>query len=515
MSLEIITVQKSLSERLDEISCIFSGRRVTVTEVQEKWINFIQMTLRNNDGWQAIWKIPRGTCEDLEINYPTAVFVEVNGVNYEELTANVTIVAAEDDVELPEQQEASLLHLFPTVQQQISSISIVDIAHCLDNYRFFYNNIWQSWDDDDDDKNLDWVANCLEPRMKLFRDMQAGLIGPLTVAHTRRLLHEAKNLYKLKLSLELRQLDDEIGVDETVKKSLALEQMELQYQLDLVKYKIAVVENPFLREKAIEYHLQKQRKIPETQKTFIVWDGGKCDELVALMNEACSAVSDMEDVRPCNLKTALEHAGENDTVFLCKGVHKINSEMFVSRNGTFRGFPSSADVILTLEQPGLSLFDWGGAKLKFSGLTLSGHNVQTLLTIRAGTVELHDCQLTGDPRNVVTGLCIMSGSIILMNNCQLSGFDTGIVVKNAAALQLIHCSITSCSVGIEIHEGGEMDLRDCHVLNCLECGLLFRTNKEFDPRIEGSVKILNSYQSLNIENIVLEGNCRDVHLSPN
>lgn len=69
---------KTREKRLEEFKDVLcsSGAPVLVTDVADEWSctleNFIEPT-----GWQALWKISRQICEELNIMFPKFVFVRV------------------------------------------------------------------------------------------------------------------------------------------------------------------------------------------------------------------------------------------------------------------------------------------------------------------------------------------------------------------------------------------------------------------------------------------------------
>ncbi|KAJ9589846.1 hypothetical protein L9F63_027894, partial [Diploptera punctata] len=114
----------------------------------------------------------------------------VDCVYFEELEAEVTIVAVQGDIHLPEKHVVPLKYLFPTKQDD-SVLNIDSTANCLDQYRVFYNHLWRPWDGEGDENN-DWVLDHLESRLKLFYDMKNGVISAEATRHIRSLLEEVE-----------------------------------------------------------------------------------------------------------------------------------------------------------------------------------------------------------------------------------------------------------------------------------------------------------------------------------
>lgn len=87
-------------------------------------------------GWQAIWKLNRATCEQYKIKYPTVVLGTVNNVYFQDLMADFSISAVQDDdVHLPEIHEVPLEDLWPTIDQENGELNVERTADCIDELR--------------------------------------------------------------------------------------------------------------------------------------------------------------------------------------------------------------------------------------------------------------------------------------------------------------------------------------------------------------------------------------------
>lgn len=91
------------------------------------------------EGWQAIWKMNRATCEQYKINYPTIVLGTVNNVYFQDLMADFSIsMVQDDDVHLPEFHEVPLEDLWPTLDQENTELNIERTADCIDELRLVF-----------------------------------------------------------------------------------------------------------------------------------------------------------------------------------------------------------------------------------------------------------------------------------------------------------------------------------------------------------------------------------------
>lgn len=84
---EVISFDKSYQQRLHDYAYVFAEtERISVSQIRELWVCYVQLTV-DQGGWQAIWKIPRMTCETLKIQFPAFVLVYVEELKVSELCA--------------------------------------------------------------------------------------------------------------------------------------------------------------------------------------------------------------------------------------------------------------------------------------------------------------------------------------------------------------------------------------------------------------------------------------------
>lgn len=282
---------KTLVERLEEYTNILSARGTIVpaSSIRTEWACDVELVIEPV-GWQALWKISRDTCENYGIRYPTIVKVEALGMDFPTLSALVKITAVQDDIHLPEKHEVPLIELYPTIEQINHSLDIIGTAHCVDRLRFFYNYLWMPWDEDEDD-NIDWVEQHLERRIRLFFDMNNGVICKETCDIIRSLISEGKEIQK-KISSYEDLLPEDFHEDD-VPEDLAQETctlMKLHFRLQQIKAEMDLLENPSLRGllgKNQSYNRRKKHSNNENRKNvyYFVWLGGVVKELQELSSK--------------------------------------------------------------------------------------------------------------------------------------------------------------------------------------------------------------------------------------
>jgi len=291
----IYSFDKDYDVRLEEYKRIlsFPTKIVPASQIRAEWSCDIELVIEPV-GWQAFWNISRSTCEDLNISYPTIVFVEVLGMSYSTLNAIVKIIAVQDDLSLPEKHEVPLIQLYITVKQKNPSLDIASTANSVDQLRFFYEHLWMPWDDDDDD-DKDWVEQHLESRLNLYFDMR-GDINKETRDIMSSLISEAKEIRSKLIVLEYLLPDDEL---EDVHEDAAEETcvfMQLHFRLQQIKAEMDLMENPSMRN-----FFEKNRHLKNIKdnsnsnvnmdKYYFVWRGGTVEEFQTLSNKIQTMLS--------------------------------------------------------------------------------------------------------------------------------------------------------------------------------------------------------------------------------
>lgn len=191
---QVLTYDKSLLERLQEYKHIFTDHHMlSLPIIKEEWSLYLEFTM-DHSGWQAIWKVPRLTCERLKLPFPIITLVYVENTDFLKQVAVVTVLSVLYDIDIPARHVVPLVQLWPTKEQDKTvALNLQSTANALDTVRFFYTKLYMPWDDDED-VSVDWFANHLESRLRLFYDMKNGVIPQKAVDDLHSLLAEAKHL---------------------------------------------------------------------------------------------------------------------------------------------------------------------------------------------------------------------------------------------------------------------------------------------------------------------------------
>ncbi|KAL8178109.1 UNVERIFIED_CONTAM: hypothetical protein K2H54_029935 [Gekko kuhli] len=127
-----------------------------------------------------------------------------------------------------------LLEVYPIEGQDIV---MVDIAMALETVRFFYDFLWRDWDDDE---NSETYAALIEERIKIWCDIQNGII-PAPIAHRFR-----RNLEKYK-SMHLELIHYQSNIKEAPTAEEAVECWKKYYELIMLCGLLKIWEDLHLR----------------------------------------------------------------------------------------------------------------------------------------------------------------------------------------------------------------------------------------------------------------------------
>ena len=301
--MEIFTFDKSLHERLANFTSILSSRGevVPASQIHAEWAYHIELALEPV-GWRALWKIPRLTCQDFKIQFPNIVAVEVETIDFKELSSIVKIVAVQDDIHLPERCDVPLIELYPTQKQENSVLDVAATAECIDELRFFYSYLWMPWDLEDDD-NSDWVTHHLETRLRLFYDMKRGTMCKKTCDVIRNLIKEVRDIQAKITKLESEISDeDEDEHDKDLDDSTTCQMMKLHFRLQQIKTEMEVLENPAMREMLInnqnfngnEVEIKRRESRGRQIEAHFVWLGGS-------LGETSEALKSLQEFLPASI----------------------------------------------------------------------------------------------------------------------------------------------------------------------------------------------------------------------
>ncbi|XP_076291028.1 protein nessun dorma-like [Lasioglossum baleicum] len=460
--MEIYTFDKSLQERLVELTEILSsrGENVPASQIKSEWSYHVELVLEPV-GWRALWKIPRLVCEDFQVHYPTIVVVEVEQVDFTELSALVKIIAVQDEIHLPDKYDVPLVELYPTHKQENTNVlDMVGTVNCIDQLRFFYNYLWMPWDIDDDD-NTDWVSVHLETRIRLFFDMKRGTVSKDTSDVIRTLIREGREIQQ-----RIARLEDTISEDEETQEEVdggtACQLMKLHFRLQQIKTEMEVLENPAMREILVKNRtdslnnqkLQRKESKERSTEGYFVWLGGTLEEMMkAISKTQASIPAELYFKISGSLQETLQVCDSGDIIAIGEGTHYIKSAGNLEEGGTIRGISNVERTVLSVKdiETAPSLLDFSGNEVLLEGITIDAGDLRAVVIIRAGTTRIVNCRIIALSESIVKlGVVVLPNAKLIIENSVLDGLGTAVVIYSNADVYMDNCNFKNCAEGVQV-----------------------------------------------------------------
>ncbi|KAL0818417.1 hypothetical protein ABMA28_008884 [Loxostege sticticalis] len=456
------TFSRSDNEILQELLRVFSSGRGTA---REQWSMQAEL-LVEPVGWDALWKLSKDFCKKFDVRFPCIAYVTVTSVDFEALSACVDVLSVQHEtVSLPEMvEDVPLIELWPTVKQREKCINAATTAEFIDLLRFYYNDIWMPWDDQDDKVLL---PNTIEDRMSLWSDLHNGSI-PNCVARSITLLRSSAinahdKLKELDSSLCEGDLTDED--DSLLPPNYISLCAEMNARLDGLMSKWTLYENPLIREQYLAKAKSRWQKNKSKKNVTALWQGGTIFEFDEISKFLKSRITNNQTLTVMvSAEEAL--ALEPEEVVICSKNYEI-PEMPLSQisicsfNGATLKASDMRSCLLMLSE-----------ECRLRQLTLHCALVNTVLLVRAGELRLHSCALADDTQtaqsNFAQGIVAMAGAKILIEDCTFENFYSGIVVHKGAQVELRNSHLRNCGVGIQMYSGSQVVLNATTISDCSE-----------------------------------------------
>ncbi|XP_015592362.1 protein nessun dorma [Cephus cinctus] len=527
--MEIYTFDKSLQERLVEYTAILSSRGeiVPASQIKAEWSYHVELVIEPV-GWRALWKIPKLTCQEFEIRYPTVVIVDVEQVDFSELSALVKIIAVQDEIHLPEKYDVSLTELYPTHNQEITSLDMVGTASCVDQLRFFFNYLWMPWDADDDD-NMDWVALHLESRIRLFFDMKRGSICDETCDVIRTLMREGREIQAKITTLEADISDEDDENERVLDEGKTCQLMKLHFRLQQIRTEMEVLENPAMRDMlarnrepdATNTELKRRESRGKRPEGYFVWLGGSIEETLESLTKVRTFLSPDTFLKTINcLQDALYTSDTNDIVLIGDGEHLIRGAGGLEEGGTMKGLCSTQHTILIPRETecGPSLLDFSGGEVILENISVDLGELRAGILVRKGIVRISDCRIFSSNSSVIKlGIVVLSNAKLIAEKTTFIGLGSAIVVHANGYASLSECNFQNCTDGIQLHDDSSVSITDCALSNFKEYGIRMETKKYINglEHSTGGLNILDNISEVSLNNCKFENNGKgDVALRP-
>ncbi|KAM9192063.1 SHC SH2 domain-binding protein 1 isoform 1-T1 [Dugong dugon] len=422
------------------------------SEVREFTAEFLEKVLEPS-GWQAVWR-----------TNVFEVLVEVTDVDFSGLKAVVRLTepylcesrlssfTRECMNELLELKE----HRLPLQELWVvfdDSGEFDQTALAVEHVRFFYQNIWRSWDEEEEDE-YDYFVRCVEPRLRLHYDILEDRVPSGLIVDYRNLLSECEESYRR--FLNLRSSLSNCNSDSEQENISMVEGLKLYSEIEQLKQKLKLIENPLLR---YVFGYQKNSNI---QAKGARGSGQKVTHVVssAMMPGLLrSLLKDRLCQEPCEEETeiqfhsdplsAINACYEGDSVIVCPGHYVVHGTFSIADSIELEGYGLPDDIVIEKRGKGDTFVDCTGADIKISSIKFVQHGaVEGILSIHRGKTTLENCVLQCE----TTGVTVRTSAELLMKNSDLYG------AKGA---------------GIEIYPGSNCTLSDNGIHHCKE-GILIK-----------------------------------------
>lgn len=337
--------------------------------------------------WQALWS--------------TNVFdvlVEVHAVDYKELKACVHLTlplqCETRGFDLNDESMNVLLeatkHKVPLRELQLvfeDSGDMDQTALAIEHLRFFHQHIWRIWDDEDEDDDFDYFVRCVEPRLRLYYDVLEDRVPAGLLAEYHSLLARCSQLFH-----EFSSIRNDLGDSDPELDNVSMvEGVKLCDQLETLKRKLRIIENPLLRyvlgyKGNVRQHCvqAKGSRASGGRVIHVVTASTTASQLHSLLNDKllplCSA-DDTEIQFYTDPVLAVEACFQGDAVLVLPGHYSVTSSVLLPDSITIEGFGLPDEVVIEKKNKGDTFVETTGAAIKISNVKFIQHDALSLIHI--------------------------------------------------------------------------------------------------------------------------------------
>ncbi|XP_041917999.1 SHC SH2 domain-binding protein 1 isoform X1 [Alosa sapidissima] len=407
--------------------------------------------------WQAVW------CTDV-----FDVLVEVVDVDYKEMKAKVELVlplqCETRGCELTEDAMRALLeatlHKVPVLELQVVYEETGDFdqtALALEHLRFFYKHIWRKWDEEDEDDDFDYFVRCVEPRLRLYYDILEDRVPAGLVVEYHALLSRCSEKYQEFSSLRNGLSSDS---DSELDNVSMVEGLRLYDQVETLKRKLRIIENPLLRyvlgykvNSGQHFSAAKGRRPEGGRVVHVVCASATVGLLQSLMADKLGPEFSGEEFEVqfhSDPQLAVNTCYEGDVVIVCPGHYNVNSSISIPDSILLEGYGLPDEVVIEKKSKGDTFVECTGASVKISNLKFIQHDaIEGILCVRQGALEMENCVMQCN----TTGVIVRTSAQLSMNMCDLYGSKgAGVEIYPGSVCSLLGNGIHHCKEGILIKD---------------------------------------------------------------
>ncbi|XP_017735781.1 PREDICTED: SHC SH2 domain-binding protein 1, partial [Rhinopithecus bieti] len=368
------------------------------SEVQEFTAEFLEKVLEPS-GWRAVWhtNVFKVLVEATDVDFAALKAVVRLAEPYlcDSQVSTFTMECMKELLDLKE-------HRLPLEELWVvfDDSGVFDqTALAIEHVRFFYQNIWRSWDEEEEDE-YDYFVRCVEPRLRLHYDILEDRVPSGLIVDYRNLLSQCEESYRK--FLNLRSSLSNCNSDSEQENISMVEGLKLYSEMEQLKQKLKLIENPLLR---YVFGYQKNSNI---QAKGVRPSGQKVTHVVSSTMMAGllrSLLTDRLCQEPGEEEREIQYGSENWGI---RGVLALSS----------LGYGLPDDIVIEKRGKGDTFVDCTGADIKISCIKFVQHNaVEGILIVHRGKTTLENCVLQCE----TTGVTVRTSAEFLMKNSDLYG----------------------------------------------------------------------------------------------
>ncbi|KAJ6665940.1 hypothetical protein lerEdw1_000843 [Lerista edwardsae] len=423
-------------------------------EVKEFTAEYLEKVLEPS-GWQAVWRtnVFEVLVEVVDVEYPTlkALVRLSEPFVCEGRGAAFTLECMQELLGLKEHQ-LPLTELWVVFDE---SGEFDQTALAIEHVRFFYEHIWRSWDEEDDDDDFDYFVRCVEPRLRLYYDILEERVPLALVEEYHRLVSQCEELYRQFLDLRNRLAGSESDSEE--ENVSVVEGMKLCDQIEHLKQKLKLIENPLLR---YVFGYQKHSGVQakgvrpsRTTITHVVSTTMMSSLLQCLLRDKLSQDScngEVEIQFHSDPLSAVTACYEGDRIVICPGHYVVEDMLRIADSVELEGYGLPDDIVIEKRGKGDAFVECTGANVKISSMKFIQHEaVEGILSVHQGKTTLENCVLQCE----TTGVAVRTSAELLMKNSDLYGAKgAGVEIYPGSSCTLVGNGIHHCKEGILIKD---------------------------------------------------------------
>ncbi|XP_068173936.1 SHC SH2 domain-binding protein 1 isoform X2 [Antennarius striatus] len=433
------------------------------SEVKAFTADYLEKVMEPCD-WLALWS-----------THLFDVLVEVRDVDWGELKVRVALVlplqCEARGCDLNEETMTCLLeatqHKVPLQELQAvyePSGDFDQTALALEHLRFFYKHIWRQWDEEDEDDDFDYFVRCVEPRLRLYYDMLEDRVPAGLVAEYQSLVERCSQCFQQFSALRNGLSSDS---DSELDNVSMVEGLKLYEQLEVLRRKLHIIENPLLRY-VLAYKGNARQQCVErrgprdsgVKVIHVVAASCSAVQLQSLLSDRLLPLGSSEDTEiqfHRDPVSAVESCHDGDVVFILPGSYSVSSSIFLPDSVTIEGFGLPDEVVIEKKGKGDSFVESTGAQIRLSNIKFIQHDaIEGILCVRQGTVTMENCVLQCE----TTGVIVRMSAHLTMNMCDLYGSKgAGVEIYPGSVCSLVGNGIHHCKDGILIKDfADELDV---------------------------------------------------------